>query len=453
MRKLYLVLFLLVSVAVSAQQPQQQTQSKAYLEAKRKEIQDAIKETERELDEIKKNKNATLSQLRTLQYKLAQRQNLINNINQEIDNIDNNIASSSKEIVTLKQKLEMEKMRYSQSLRYAYSTRSSYDMLAFVFSSADFNDAVRRMKYLKKFRDFRQQQVEEIKNTQNQIEHKIGDLNKQKAEKDNMLVMQQNQTKALSADVQETSNVVQSLKGKEKELMREIEKNRQVAARINKAINAIIEREMAAAAKRAEDEARKRNGGKVDNGHTGVKPGNDANVSAPTGSGRRQKGSGTSGDESPLMMTPSDVTLANNFEGNRGKLYWPVTQGTISEHFGRHPHPLEPTVMVDQAGISIRTTPNATVYSVFEGTVVSRFSTGGSDLIIIVQHGNYFTVYNGLASSNVTAGQHVGTKQALGTVAENDEGVPTINFQIWKATGSKGAREKLNPELWIGRAR
>ena len=157
MRKCCLIFCLLLSLATRAQQPQsgQGLYTKAQLEAKRKEIQDAINETEQQLEEIKKNKTATISQLRSLQYKLAQRQNLISNINEEMDGIDHTIVASSKEILTLKQKLAMLKVRYAQSLRYAYQTRSSYDMIAFLFSSSDFNDAVRRMKYLKKFRALR----------------------------------------------------------------------------------------------------------------------------------------------------------------------------------------------------------------------------------------------------------------------------------------------------------
>ncbi len=458
MRKICFLLFLFISVSASAQQVVTGSNyvppTKAQLEAKRKEIQDAINETEQQLNEIKKNKNATMSQLRALQYKLAQRQTLIGNINEEIGSIDNTIVSSSKEIMTLKQKLELLKIRYAQSLRYAYQTRSSYDMLAFLFSSQDFNDAVRRMKYLKKFREYRKQQVDQIHQTQNQIEHKIGDLNKEKQEKDQLLMNQKQQTVALQGDVQQTNNVIQSLKGKEAELAKEIEKNRIVANRINKAIGAIIEREMAAALKKAEEEEKKR----LAAANKPTAPVNPKETH-PAGNGKPDptlpyvapKPKPARADAPPLMMTPTEVALAANFEGNHGKLYWPVAQGSISDHFGTHPHPLAPSVMVDQAGIDIRTSPSAAVRAVFEGTVSSVFSTGGSDLIVIIQHGNYFTVYNGLASVSVKNGQHVDTRQTIGIVANNDEGEPTVNFQIWKSAG-KGAKVKLNPETWIGKA-
>lgn len=460
MRKSCFILFLFISVSASAQQivtgSNYVPPTKAQLEAKRKEIQDAINETEQQLNEIKKNKNATMSQLKALQYKLAQRQTLIGNINEEIGSIDNTIVSSSKEIMTLKQKLEMLKVRYAQSLRYAYQTRSSYDMLAFLFSSQDFNDAVRRMKYLKKFREFRKQQVDQIHQTQNQIEHKIGDLNKEKQEKDQLLLSQKQQTVALQGDVQQTNTVIQGLKGKESELAKEIEKNRVVANRINKAIANIIEREMAAALKKAEEEEKKRLAavaGKptppaTNPNNTKPAPGTKPDPTLPYVAPKPKP---ARADAPPLLMTPTEVALAANFEGNHGKLYWPVAQGSISDRFGPHQHPVIKTIVIDNAGIDIRTTPNAAVRSVFDGTVSSVFNTGGSDWIVIIQHGNFFTVYNGLASVSVKTGQHVDTKQAIGIVANNDEGEPTVNFQIWKA-GAKGARAKLNPETWIGKA-
>ena len=424
------------------QSVQTQTQNqKAQLEAKRKELQDAINETEKELTEIKKNKNATLSQLRALQYKLSQRQRLIGNINEEIGSIDQDINKSSAEILTLKQKLEMLKVHYAQSIRYAYTSRSSYDMLAFLFSSANFNDAMRRMKYLKTFRDFRKKQVDQIVATQTQISQKINVLSKEKQEKDQLLASQKEQSAALMGDVKETNNTMQDLKGKESELQRQAEKNRKAAARINKFINDIIEREMQAALKKAEEEEKKR----LATNKTAPPVKTPDKSYVPPSRTTKPKA-----EASPLMLTPTDIALAENFEGNRGKLYWPVAQGSISDRFGTHPSPLAPKVFVDNPGVDIRTSANAAIRAVFDGTVSSVFTVEGVQ-IVVIQHGNYFTVYNNLASVAVSIGQHVKTLQSIGVVAANDEGEPTVKFQIWKSNGKKG-QIKLNPEQWIGRA-
>ncbi len=468
MRIFSIFLCLSLSATVLAQQPGQAVRydnnyvppTKAQLEAKRKEIQDAISETEHQLDDIKKNKNATMGQLRALQYKLAQRQKLIGNINDEMENIDHTIVQSSKEILTLKQKLEMLKIRYAQSIRYAYETRSSYDMLAFLFSSNDFNDAVRRMKYLKKFRDFRKQQVDQINETQNQIQHKIGDLNKEKTEKDQLLASQKQQSQSLLTDVKETNSVIQDLKGKENELMKQAEKNRAAAAKVNKFIHDIIEREMRAALKKAEEEEKRKAAAAAAaaataNHTTTAVPPKDVKtgvkVTNPVATTTVPHPHVPKADEAGLMLTPTDVTLANSFEGNKGKMYWPVSQGYISDHFGVHPHPLAKNVMIDNDGIDIRTNHNAQVRAVYEGEV-SSITVVADEKMVMIRHGNYFTIYNNLLSTSVAKGQHVNALQPIGIADNNDEGDPTVKFGIWKASGKTGSI-KLNPEQWIGKVR
>lgn len=451
MRRVCVALFVFLSVTAIGQQQVQYTMSKEQLEAKRKEILDAINETERQLDAIKSDKKATMGQLRALQNKLADRQRLISNINDELGDIDNTIRQSSKEVGNLKQKLEQLKARYAESIRYAYTTRSSYDMLAFLFSSRDFNDATRRMKYLKKFREFRKQQVVQIRTTQAQLQNKIGTLNAEKAQKDELLNTQVKQKQVLVDETKQTNQVIQDLKGKESQLMKDIEKNRQTASRVNKAINDIIAREIA----KAEEEARKKAAAEAKaNAGTAATTGNTTNPKAPTGptapGGPSRPAPRHTSEPVPLLLTPNDVALASNFEGNKGKLYWPVDKGYITDHFGSHPHPLAPQVIVENSGIDIQTDPNATVRAVFDGTVTKVFSTVGSQQIVMVKHGNYFTVYNGLASVSVKIGQEVKARQPLGQVATNDENLPVINFQIWM--GGKHGQTKLNPEQWIGRA-
>ena len=432
----FLVVVLLPFCA-AAQQQSYTPPTKAQLETKRKEIMDAINETERQLDAIKNDKKATMGQLRALQNKLAERQSLISNINDELEDIDKTIRLSSKEVVTLKQKLEQSKVRYAQTLRYAYTTRSSYGMLAFLFSSPDFNDAMRRMKYLKKFRDFRKQQVEQIRTTQAELQHKIGTLNAEKAQKDELLNTQVQQKQVLVKETDQTNQVVKELRGKESELLKKIEENRKANARINKAISQIIEREVVRATKAAAAEAKANPPAKTES--EPLPPGHHA---APRPKVVR--------DESPLLVTPRDVALSGSFEDTKGRLSWPVEKGSITSKFGVHPHPLAPQVMMENTGIDIRTSADAPVRAVFEGTVTSVNMVDGNPMICI-KHGNYFTLYNNLASASVKTDQHVTANQTIGTVANNEFGEPTVKFQIWKIT-RKGS-VSLNPEQWIGKAR
>lgn len=449
MRFLSFIFCLIISYSAFAQQKRIiEYPPKDTLIARRKEIMSAIEETQRQLDLIKNDKKTTMSQLRALQNKLADRQRLINNINEQLGDIDNTIRSSSREVGTLKQKLEQLKVRYAQSIRYAYETRSSYDMLAFLFSSRSFNDAMRRMKYLKIFREFRKQQVEQIRITQNQLQHKIGVLNAEKAQKDELLSTQVQQSQVLKQETEQTNEVIKELKGKESQLLKEIENNRKKTANINKAINHYIEQEMEKAAKAAEEAKRKEAiTAKTNPAVKSAKTGNELQPNNPSANVPPKPRT-----EAPtLLLTPTDIALAANFEGNRGKLYWPVEKGYIIDHFGTHPHPIEHQVMINNNGVTIQTDEHATARAVFNGTVSRVFSVTGT-WIVMVAHGNYFTVYSGLSDVSVKEGQEITTKQVIGHVADNDENIPSINFQIWKSSGKK-AQVNLNPEQWLGKPR
>jgi septal ring factor EnvC (AmiA/AmiB activator) len=249
--------FLFFFVAAQAQQQQQQP-SRNDLEKRRQSIVADLKETQAQLDATKKDHKATMSQLQALQAKLNARQKLITNINQEISHLDNDIRTSSNDVITLRNDLAQLQERYAQSVRYAYINRSSYNMLAFLFSASDFNDAVRRLKYMKKYRDFRKGQVQDIKLTQGKIEQKINTLNQVKNQKGELLTTEEQQKQAIQEERNQTNEVVNELKGREKELLADIESKRKVAKRLDNAISEAIRKEIEIARKKAEEEERRK---------------------------------------------------------------------------------------------------------------------------------------------------------------------------------------------------
>lgn len=456
------------SIYVMAQQP-----SRDDLVKRRQSILESIKQTEAQLEATKNDKNATMGQLRALQSKLAERQRLIRNINEEIGQINNNIQNSTQEVNTLKQNLEVLKMRYAQSVRYAYRSRSSYDMMAFLFSSKDFNEALRRIKYLKKYREYRKQQANKIRETQGIIVKKINVLNAEKSEKDMLLSTEEKQKQEIQKETNETNAIVKDLKGREKQLMAQIDKDKRAAKQLNKAIEDVIRREMEIARKKAEEEARKRaeeerrkqeeakkaNMLAAAGGNPASKP---TTTSTPATQGNKPVVNNTTqprtttNTPTPVAktvvpknydysLTPEANALSNSFETNRGRLPWPVEKGFISQGFGRYRHAIAQKVEMENYGIDISTAHGATARAVFEGEVSKVFSIDGKEWNIIVSHGAYFTVYNHLSKTNVKAGQKVSTKQIIGNVRMNDDGESILNFQIWKSG------TKLNPEVWIAR--
>lgn len=467
---------------------QQQPNSRTDLENRRKSIMESIRQTQQQLEITKQDKNATIGQLRALQNKLQERQKLIGTINQEISQINNSIQLSAHEISQLRNNLNIQKVRYAQSVRYAYKNRSSYDMLAFLFSSQDFNEALRRMRYLRRYRDVRKEQANEIRNTQGQIVRKINLLNSERSQKDVLLNAELVQRQTLEQETDQTNQVVRSLKGRESQLLADIEKNRKSVKQLERTINDIIRREIEIARKKAEEEERKRlaaeqqrkqeeerkrlaaanasTGGMTVNTGSGVRP---VGGTAPTaGNTRRNIGPSPAPPTAPaptastpppattrrpapsytLSLTPEVTALSNSFETNRGRLPWPVEKGFIAEGFGRHQHIVASKVTVDNIGIDIRTNPGAAARAVFDGTVTKVFYLPGLGQSVMISHGQYFTVYTKLATVSVKAGDKIRAKQNIGTVMTDEENETLLNFQVWKV-GSNNSISKMDPAGWI----
>lgn len=465
--------------------------SRSELEKRRQAIVESLKETQAQLEATKKDHKATMSQLNALQAKLNAREKLIRNINQEMGNLDNDIRTSSTEVTVLKHNLKIQQERYAQSVRYAYANRSSYNTLAFIFSAKDFNDAIRRMKYMKKYREFRKNQVSEIKTTQTKIEQKINVLSTVKNQKGQLLSAEEQQKLALQQEKNETNKVVEELKGREKELLNDIENKRKVTRRLDNAIGEAIRKEIEIARKKAEEEERRKrleeekkaaalaaanNPNTYGSGPNKVilAGGAKYDIPAPTAPATNKPATG-SANKPPVAannasgnpynpvattvkpgtpsvrskptytptMTPEVAELSKGFESNRGRLPWPVASGVVIDAFGKHRHAVATKVEIENNGIDIQTSQGAKARAVFDGVVTKVMSIAGSGQTVLISHGRYFSVYSGLSSVTVKKDDQVSTKQAIGTVGSNEDGVSVLNFQIWKGG------DKMNPSGWI----
>lgn len=462
----FLTFILLFSVLLAgAQQP-----TRAELETRRKQILSTIKETEDRLADTRKDTKATMGQLRAIQSKLAGRQKLIDNINEEIGQIGTNINKSTNEIKQLKDNLGTLKLRYAQSIRYAYKSRSSYDMLAFLFSSDSFNEAMRRMKYLKRYRDYRKDQADKIRLTQTRLEEQISLLNSEKAKKDILLNAEQQQKEAIELDRNKTNEIVKELKGREKELTAQIMKNRRTQQKIDRAVEEIIRKELELARKKAEEERKRREAEekkrreeeerrKAAIAAANAKDNdNNSNVAVNNNAPPPPKPVKADIEPPPVKsepprtlpkydygLTPEGAALSHGFESNKGKLPWPVEKGFISLGFGPYKHPIAEKVTLDNYGVNISTNPGAAVRSCFDGTVSKVFTMDGKQWNVLINHGRYSTLYMNLASVSVKAEQKISTKQNIGSAAVNDDGESVINLQIWQET------QKVDPAQWIAR--
>lgn len=488
MRYLIALFFLLFTVqALHAQQPSRQE-----LENRRAALLKEIAATQDQLAATRQDRKATVGQLRALNSKLRARQSLINTINSELGGINSNIHSLNGDIQVLNKNLDILKKRYAESVRYAYKHRTSQSLILFLFSADNFNDAIRRMQYLKKYRDYRKTQADNIRKAQEKLSKKIVALNANKEDKATLLQSEESQQVKIQQEKVETDKMIQELKGREGELMEQIRKNQRVAGKIQAAIKAEIQKEIEIARKKAEEEARRKaaedakkkaaeelarkkaeeasrqqanSGGAYKAGNQTVTLNTGTNASSNSNAGSTVKNTTpeekssvgvkpeTSVSENAtssykLSLTPEVQALSNSFAANKGKLPWPVASGFISSPYGRHPHPVYQNVMIENNGIDITTNAHAPVRAVFSGTVIKVTNING--YVVMISHGEYFTVYTNLSSVSVTAGMKVSTKQVIGNAGENSDGDNMINFQIWKV-GSNNNSSTVDPTNWIAR--
>ncbi len=413
-------------------------QSSDELKKKQAEIQQEIDDLKRTLDDTKKNKKAGLGQLAMITKKLRLREQAINNINDQIDVIQSSIGQSRNEISRLKKELDTLKVQYERSVVYAYKNRGNYDFLNFIFSATNFNDALKRIEYLKSYRQYREEQAGTIKKTQVLLHDKITGLESSRKQKDDVLQKQEKEKLALVGERKEKDEFVNKLKAREKEISKELTAKAKADAKLKAAIRAAIDKEIRAAREKAlAAEKAEREREKARAAAAKPEPGNTA-ATAP-----KKTEKPVAKKESVFEATPEALELSGNFEKNKGKLPWPVGSGEIKLHFG--PYKVEGTTITgNNPGLTIETQTGAAVKAVYEGDVTSIFDVEGN-WGVMVRHGKYFTVYSNLTSVSVTKGQKVVTGQILGKASANDDGNGEIEFLLLQE------RTNLNPESWIRR--
>lgn len=408
------------------------SQNREELEKRRREIQQEIASLQKTQSEISKNKKASVSELKLIEKRLKSRYAVINNLNDEMRLIDNTIFNNNREIFRLQKQLDTLKLQYAGTIEYAYKNRSSYDMLNFIFTATSFNDAVKRATYLKSYRKYRDEQVFNINKTQQELTEKIKLLQSNKTVKSKVLEQQQEQKVILEEEQKEKNQFVSKLKAREREIEKEMAAKKRVERNLQNSIAAIVKREIEAARKKAEEDARKAAlAAAAKSAEPKASPATPA-VIASAAPVRKVN---------LLENTPEVTKVSVGFENNKGNLPWPVEKGTITSSFGRNK--IEGTSIIeDNIGITIQTVAGTAVKSVFEGVVTTIYDVAGSQTITI-KHGKYFTTYYNLSTVNVTKGATVNMGQVIGKAAENDDGEGEIIFVV------NAESTFVNPESWL----
>lgn len=429
MKKLLIISLCFLSVITGFSQ----TQDKARMEKERQEIQDEIRELQSSLNKVKGQKKETLAKLNLLQRKLQLQDRLIGNINKEIKIISNDIYSKNLEISRLQKQLDTLKAEYAKSVVYAYKNKSSYDYLNFIFSANSFNDALKRVAYLKSYRSYRQQQVTNIHETQRLIQDRKQQLLGKQTQKKSALQNQQQQLVALESQKKEKDVVVAKLKSQEHGLAKQVAAKKKRDNQLKKQIAAVIRREIDAARKKAEADAL---AAKKATANT-----NSSNTKATTSTTKT-----AAKPKSYLDLNAADVALNVSFEKNRGSLPWPVDNGVVSIPFG--PYSIPGTGLKDVNPCITIATPSAgsPVKAVFDGEV-SAVSNTGDGMVVMIRHGKYFTVYSNLSGASVSKGSTVKRGQVIGRTATAEDGSGGGEMDFYLMVESKN----VNPQPWLRR--
>ena len=379
------------------------SQSKSQLKQKKARIQKELNKLNGLLGETRTNKRKSEIQLLILNKKIGARKDLISAIGNEVHYLDKEIQTQKELIDTLESKLEHLKMQYTKMVQFAYKNRNATNKLIFVFSADDFNQAYKRLKYIHEISEYREYQAEQIKLTQQNIQQKIHELEEKKAQKLNLKESKKIEFEKLQAEQGERKNVYEDLRKDEQKLRADIEKKRKESQKLQQAIRKIIEREIAEAKKRAEEEKKK--GG--------------------------------------IGLTPKAQKLSKDFALNKGKLPWPVTRGVISGKFGNQKHAVYEHLTTINNGIDILTNKGTKARSVFEGKVVAIIALPGGKKAILIQHGEFFTMYSNLDKVFVKKGDNVDTQEDIASIITDENGKTEVHFEIWQGN------EKQNPSYWI----
>lgn len=370
-------------------------QSRSELEEMRKKNLQEIEYVDRLLKTTASQKNENLNELRVIGKKLSLRENLIDEYGQEISLLEYRIGLNALATEMLEQDLNELRNDYANSIVSAYKAAKGTPALAFILSSADFNQGYKRLKYIQRIAKYRRKETETIETLYSQLRETKERLERDRRNVSDLKNKEIRQKQILREEQSSKERLVSNLSRKEKQLKQELEEKRRIARQIEKEIEKLIEAE-------------------------------------------RKK-------SETVPMSSEMKVIGESFGENRGRIPWPVDKGIITSHFGSHQHPVLKNVIEDNIGIEITSSGPTKAKSVFKGEVGGVFAISGANMAVIIRHGKYLTVYQNLVNVVVKSGDSVSMGQVIGDVYvdNGNGGKAELKFMVYEE------KKKLDPELWL----
>lgn len=415
-RIFYALIFILLSGAAYCQPSQQEK-----LEAKKAQIQREIAENQRFLKTVRTKEKTATNELILQKREIKLKETLINTTEKQRRLVENDMYINQVQINRLKKELEDLREDYAEMIRKSYKSRSMQSRAMFLLSSENFLQAYKRAQYMKQYTSYRKAQGDEIVEKARQLMTFNNKLNVQKTEKQKLIEENRKERQLLEKQRQEQEKLVNTILKDKKKITAEIKKKQQETKAIDRQIDKLIREAIAAANRKTAAAAAKASPGKT------TAAAKAANTSV-----------------NKIVLTPEGQLIANNFKANKGKLPWPTEKGFISLGYGDQPHPVHKSLVVHNSGLEISTDPGADARAVFGGEVSSIMVLSPVNKAVMIQHGDFFTVYQNLSSVSVSKGDKVSTKQKIGKIRTNgDTGKTTLKFLILQNTIYN------NPQSWL----
>ena len=374
------------------------SQSKKLLEKQKIEIQNEIKVIEKKLSNSSKKKGVIISNAEDLNYKIKLQQNLISNINNQLNLILNEIDDNEIQLSNLKNKELSLKEELAKMLLIGYKKKSNLNKLMFIFSSSSFQQAYKRIQYFKQYANFQSKTLSKIKITSSEIENVIIALDSQKTNKQFLINENENIKKELSIQYSDLNELIVEVNKDQKKYKNEIKQKQKLSREIDKKIEKLI-REALANSKR---------------------------------------------NEGGFKLSEEAQLISKNFNANKGRLPSPVIRGNLVLGFGKQPHPIVKTATIQSNGVRIRTSSDVEARTIFDGQVYSIIVSKNNSRTVLIQHGNFFTVYKNLSQTYVSKGDKLKTKEVIGKIATDPlNGQTILSFSIFY----NGVPQ--NPRTWI----
>jgi septal ring factor EnvC (AmiA/AmiB activator) len=387
------------------------SQTKNELEQQRKKLNREIAQVNSLLFKEQKKEKNVLEDLKDLNQKIDIRLSLINTINSEAKLLTSEITKNKKEIAQLENELAILKADYARMIFKSYKNKSQQSRIMFLLSSDNFQQAYKRLEYMKQYTSFRKRQGEEI-GFQTVLVKKMNDsLLFQKQVKDTLILAEKYQKEKIELDKNNKEKLISIIKKKERKYKREIQNKIKAERKVAKKIDKIIRDEI--------EKANRIALAKLKNKLKNTK-------------------------KNEFVLSPEAKALAAKFELNKGKLPWPIDQGLITRRFGKQPHPTFPGITINSTGLHLVTQKGKSAAAIFNGKILNVLVTSEGRKNVLIQHGNYITSYNNLDKLYVKKGDKVITGQKIGQIfTDKVSGKTTLIFALYKNT------TKLNPSSWI----